>query len=293
VREGKSLASALATAPIAIPALVIGIAKAGEAGQGIGPAIRRAAELSEATAETRAAVRSALAYPLVVAAAGVGAIILLITVVLPRFAAILADLGQTLPASTQFVLRVSTVAKVALLPAAGMIALAFVVWRAWTSTDAGRARWHNWLLQLPLIGSIRLGLGTARMAQSLAALLENGVPISGALLLSARATGDGELEQRVLAARQRIGAGDTISHAIDEAGAATPTTVRLMRAGEESGRLASMLLHAAHIEQQRVDRIVRTGVRMLEPILLLTFASVVAFVAAALLQAIYSVRPTA
>jgi len=293
VREGKSLASALATAPIAIPALVIGIAKAGEAGQGIGPAIRRAAELSEASAETRAAVRSALAYPMVVAAAGVGAIILLITVVLPRFAAILADLGQTLPASTQLVLRASAVARVALLPATGMIALAFIIWRAWVNTEIGRTRWHNWLLQLPLIGNVRLGLGTARMAQSLAALLENGVPIANALLLSARATGDGELECRVLAARQRIGAGTTISRAIEEMRAATLTTVRLIRAGEESGRVPSMLAHAARIEQQRVDRIVRTAVRMLEPILLLTFASAVAFVAAALLQAIYSVRPSA
>ena len=54
-----------------------------------------------------------------------------------------------------------------------------------------------------------------------------------------------------------------------------------------------MLSHAARLEQERADRIVRTSVRMLEPMLLITFASVVAFVAAALLQAIYSVRPTA
>ena len=73
----------------------------------------------------------------------------------------------------------------------------------------------------------------------------------------------------------------------------SPTTIRLVRAGEESGRLPSMLSHAAKIEQQRADQIVKTGVRMLEPMLLLTFASVVALVAAALLQAIYSVRPPA
>jgi type II secretory pathway component PulF len=53
-----------------------------------------------------------------------------------------------------------------------------------------------------------------------------------------------------------------------------------------------MLAHAARIEQQRSDRLVRTLVRMLEPILLLGFAALVALVAAALLQAIYSVRPT-
>ena len=94
VREGKSLARALAAAPIDLPPLVIGIAQAGEAGAGIGAAIRRAAELAEATAETRAAIRSALAYPMIVALAGVGAIVVLLTVVLPRFAAILADDGQ-------------------------------------------------------------------------------------------------------------------------------------------------------------------------------------------------------
>ena len=54
-----------------------------------------------------------------------------------------------------------------------------------------------------------------------------------------------------------------------------------------------MLAHGARIEQQRADRIVQTAIRMLEPMLLLTFASVVALIAAALLQAIYSVRPTA
>src|SRR6185503_16303115 len=80
VREGKSLAAAMAEAPLQIPPLVIGIAQAGEAGTGIGPAIRRAAELTEATAEMQSAVRSALAYPTIVAAAGVCAIGVLITV---------------------------------------------------------------------------------------------------------------------------------------------------------------------------------------------------------------------
>src|SRR5579885_3006189 len=104
VREGHGLASALANAPIEIPPLVVGIAQAGEAGAGIGAAIRRAADLTESMAETRDAVRAALVYPMKIAVAGVCAITVLITVVLPRFAKILADLGQELPASTQFVL---------------------------------------------------------------------------------------------------------------------------------------------------------------------------------------------
>src|ERR1041385_6755196 len=100
IREGRTLASALAPARMETPGVVIGIAQAGEAGAGIGAAVRRAADLTEATADMRAAVRGALAYPLAAAVAGVSAITVLVPVVLPRFARILGDIGQTLPAST-------------------------------------------------------------------------------------------------------------------------------------------------------------------------------------------------
>jgi general secretion pathway protein F len=293
VREGQSLAAALSSAPVMIPGLVIGIAQAGEAGGGIGPAIRRAAELMESSAEMHASIRSALAYPVVVAGAGVLAIGILITVVLPRFAKILADLGQTLPASTRAVLRGAAAMHDGLLPGMIGVGIGLAVWRAWTQTESGRRGWHRLLLSVPLLGSIRSGTAAARMAHSLSALLESGVSIGTAMVFAARATSDAELEARLALARAGVTAGEPLSRALELNHASTPTVVRLVRAGEESGRLPAMLDHAARIEQQRADRIVRTGVRMLEPMLLLTFASVVALIAAALLQAIYSIRPTA
>ena len=293
VREGGTFATALASAPITIPGLVIGIAQAGEAGGGIGPAIRRAADLMESAAEMRASIRSALAYPLVVAAAGFLAVGVLITVVLPRFARILADLGQRLPTSTQLVIDGAAAIRAGLMPGLIAAAIGIALWRAWVQSETGQRTWHRLLLATPFVGSVRRGAGVARMAHSLAALLESGVSMSSALAFAARATGDAELGARLTAARANVTAGEPLSRALDANLAATPTVVRLVRAGEESGRLAAMLGHAARIEQQRADRIVRTAVRLLEPMLLLTFASIVALIAAALLQAIYSVRPTA
>ena len=293
VREGHSLATALGSAPVVIPALVIGIVQAGEAGGGIGPAIRRAADLMESSAEMRASIRSALAYPVVVAGAGAVAVGILITVVLPRFAKILADLGQTLPASTRAVLDGAAILHSAMVPGLAFGAVAFGAWRGWTQSAQGRRAWHRLLLGVPLVGSVRAGAAAARMAHSLSALLHSGVTIASALVYAARATADAELEARLTATRVNVASGDSLSHALELNHATTPTVVRLVRAGEESGRLPAMLDHAARIEQQRADRIVRTAVRLLEPLLLLTFASVVALIAAALLQAIYSVRPTA
>lgn len=293
VREGRTFAAALASAPIAVPGLVIGIAQAGEAGGGIGPAIRRAAELMETAAELRASIRSALAYPVVVAAAGILAVGVLITVVLPRFAQILADLGQALPASTRLVISAAALVRVSLLPAGLLVVTAFAAWRAWTRTETGKRSWHRLLLSVPILGSVRRGAAAARMAHALSALLESGVAIAAALAHAGRATADAELETRIASARASVAAGEPLSRALEMHGAATSTVVRLVRAGEESGRLAAMLGHAARIEQQRAERVVRTAVRLLEPLLLLSFASVVALVAAALLQAIYSVRPAA
>ena len=110
---------------------------------------------------------------------------------------------------------------------------------------------------------------------------------------AAGASGDAAIEARLVQSRARITAGATLSRAVGECRALTPTTTRLIRSGEESGRLGEMLEHAARMEQQQSDRFVQTAVKLIEPVLVFAFAAVVAVVAAALLQAVYSVRPTA
>lgn len=291
VREGQSLGAALAAAPVQFPPVVIGIMQAGESGSGLAPAVRRAAELTERAAATASAVRGALVYPAILTAAGGSALVLLVGVVLPRFAGILADLGQTLPPTTRAVLDAAAIARAGAIPGAIALAAGVVVWRAWVATDRGRLRWHGWLLAVPVIGVVRRSAAAARIGGAVAGLLESGVPIAPALLAGARAAGDAALGQRVMAARDAVVAGAALSRAFAEVDAVTPTVVRLTRAGEESGTLAQMLARAAAMEAERAERLVRNAVRLLEPALILVFGGIVAFVAAALLQAVYSVRP--
>jgi general secretion pathway protein F len=113
-----------------------------------------------------------------------------------------------------------------------------------------------------------------------------------ALRFAARSAGDAAMERRLGAASVDITAGRALSAAFLATDALTPTAVQLLRAGEETGRVSALLAHAARLEQERSERITKTFVRALEPILIFGFATVVALVAAALLQAVYSVRPT-
>jgi general secretion pathway protein F len=293
VREGQGLGAALANAPIALPPLVVGLIKAGELGSGVAQAVRHAAELTERTAATQAAVRGALTYPLVLAAAGVGSVGLLVGVVLPRFAVILADLGQQLPPSTRLVLGAASAARALAVPAAVLLIVSFILWRAWVETEAGRAEWHAVLLAIPVVGVARLAGATARVTAALASLIESGVPVAPAMVHAARAAGDAAVAARLLAAREQVIIGGRIAAAVERHGALTPTAARLIRAGEESGRLAPMLAHAGRLEAARAEEIVKNVVRLLEPALILGFGGVIALVAAALLQAIYAVRPAA
>jgi len=291
IREGKGVGAALAASSLDIPPVVIGIVRAGEAGSGLAPAVRRAAELAESMAATRAAVRSALAYPVILAIAGAGSMALLVGVVLPRFTTILADLGQELPASTRFVLSTFSVARGAALPSLVALAVGIALWRVWVAGERGRTRWHEMLLSLPVLGSYRQSAATARVTAALAALLESGVPLAAALPHAARACGDAAISARLLAARSAIVSGTSVAAAFAEANALTPTGVRLVKAGEETGRLGAMLAHAARLEEERASVLLRSAVRLLEPGLILLFGGVIALVAAALLQAVYAVRP--
>jgi type II secretory pathway component PulF len=291
VRDGKTLADALAASPLNVPPLVIGILHAGEVGSGIAPAALRAAQITERSAATRASIREALAYPTLLAIAGSLSMALLAGVVLPRFTAILTGLNQTLPRTTRIVLGAAAIMRTAAIPAALCAAGVLVAWKLWTRTERGRAEWHAFLFTLPLIGDLRRSAATSRAATALASLLESGVPLASALPYAGRASGDGAEEAMLSAARELIVHGERPSVAFERTDSLTSTAVKLVRAGEESGRLARMLDHAALLEAARTEQAVRGMVRLLEPALILAFGGAVALVAAALLQAIYSIRP--
>jgi len=291
VRDGKTLADALASSPLKVPPVVIGIVHAGEAGSGIAPAVLRAAEIIERSTATRAAIRGALAYPALLAIAGSLSMALLVGVVLPRFAAILTGLNQTLPRTTRIVLGAAAVMRIAAIPALICAAGLLLAWMFWTKTAHGRAEWHAFLFALPFVGDLRRSAATSRAAAALASLIESGVPLASALPYAARASGDAAEEAMLSAARELIVHGERPSIAFKRTGSLTSTAVRLVRAGEESGRLARMLDHAALLEATRTEETIRAAVRLLEPALILAFGGAVALVAAALLQAIYSVRP--
>ena len=290
VRTGGRLADGLRDDAGLSPVLT-GIIAAGEASGDLAPAVMRSAELAEENASLRSAVRGALVYPAILLIAGVCSIGLLVGVVLPRFSAILADTGQEPPPLTRFVLGATTAIEHNAVAGAVIVAIGFIAWRIWTGTATGGVMWHGLLLRLPGVGSVRRAAATSRVCTAMSALLESGVPAAVSLGRAATAAGDPAIESRLAAARAGVTRGESIGIALEESAALTITAIRLVRAGEESGRVAAMFLHAARIEGERARELTRGAVRLVEPALILIFGAIVATIAGALLQAVYAIHP--
>lgn len=291
VRIGRPLSSALSAPALRLPQLVLSLAEAGEATGQLAGTLRRGAEYCDANARLSAELRQALAYPTLLAVSGGISLSLMLGVVLPQFAAILADLGQQLPVSTRLVLWLAETGRFAVLAGLTIAAVVALYVSFLRREAAGRHRLAAWLLVMPAVGPLRRMYSSARLADALALTLAAGVPIRQALILSSEATGDPEISHRAKATNEALKSGVRLSDAMAQTALTTELVIRLVRSGELTGSLSGALQQAARLESGRADRRVRALVQGVEPTLILIFAILVGVVAVAMLQAIYALRP--
>jgi general secretion pathway protein F len=291
VRGGGSLSDALAKHhPRPFSRLYINMVRAGEKGGVLEVVLRRLAEFLESRAAFMDAVISALAYPLVVTTVGAGAIVFLLTFVIPRFASIFDDLRQTIPWPTQILLSLSAGLReywwVGFLLAVGAV----LAWRVWTRTPEGRLAWDRAQLRLPHIGPLRVKIETARFARTLGTMLKSGVPVIGALAVVGEMTSNQILTRAIERVADSVKRGRTIAASLAEHPQFPPLAVHMVRVGEETGRLEEMLLKTAETFENDVRTELKRFIGLLEPAIILTMGVLVAFIVVAMLLAIFSIN---
>ena len=291
VRGGSSLSEALAKHhPRPFSRLYINMVRAGEKGGVLEVTLRRLAEFLEARAAFADALVSALAYPAVILSVGIGAIMFLMTFVIPRFATIFADLGQAVPLPTQILLSISAGFQQYWWVLVLAILAAVLAWRVWTGTPEGRLAWDARLLRLPLVGRISTRVETARFARTLGTMLKSGVPVMGALAV----VGDMMTNQAFGRALGRLAdgvkRGGTIAAGMQAEARFPVLAVHMVRVGEETGRLEDMLLKVADTFENDVRTELKRVLGLLEPAIILCMGMLVAFIVVAMLLAIFSIN---
>jgi general secretion pathway protein F len=291
VRGGSSLSEALAKHhPRPFSRLYINMVRAGEKGGVLEVALRRLAEFLESRAAFQEAIVSALAYPVVVTAVGAGAVVFLLTFVIPRFATIFQDMHQAIPLPTQILLTISETMRTHWWVGALMALAAVLSWRMWTGTPEGRTQRDRLVLRLPRIGELVRKIETARFTRTLGTMLKSGVPVMGALAVV------GEMMTNVVVGRavERLGEnvkrGGTLAAGMAEHPYFPVLAVHMVRVGEETGRLEEMLLKTAETLETDVRTDMKRFIGLLEPAIILGMGVLVAFIVVAMLMAIFSIN---
>ena len=291
VRGGSSLSDALMRHhPRPFSRLYVNMVRAGEKGGVLEVTLRRLAEFLEARAAFRDAIMSALAYPIVITAVGAGAIVFLLTFVIPRFATIFSDLGQTIPLPTQILLSVSMTARQYWWVAPPIVLGVVLVWRVWTSTAEGRLAWDQWLLRMPIVGPLVMKVETARFTRTLGTMLRSGVPVLGAMAVVGDMMNNQAIAGAVTRISQDVKRGGTIAVSMREHAPFPRLAVHMVRVGEETGRLEEMLLKVADTFEADVRTDLKRVIGLLEPIIILGMGVLVAFIVVAMLLAIFSIN---
>ncbi len=293
VRDGGALATALARHPESFSRLYVGLVRAGEAGGTLAATLERLALMLERERSLRATLSSALIYPCVLVVAAIGSITLLLTQVVPQFVPLFEQSGAALPRPTQILIDLGDLASGYGLYALLGIALLTVAMRELLRHPGLGLVADRAMLHVPVVGYLLREVLAARFCRTLGTLLNNGVPLIGALAVVRETLGNlagvEALDRATLSAKGGAG----LSGPLQAAAVFPARTIHLLRLGEETAQLGPMALRAAAIHEENTRIGAQRLIALLVPAITLVMGAAVGGIIAALLLAMLSLNDLA
>jgi len=290
VRGGASLSAALESHGRLFSRFYRNMVKAGEASGALDAALARLAEFMERSRELRDSVLSALLYPIVLVVVGILSMAVILGLVIPKISQMFAEAGQQLPWFTRIVVAAGgLVENYWWLMALGIVGI-YIFMRRQYADPVARSRWDGRLLRLPLVGALIARLEAARFTRTLGTLLGNGVPLLDAIAIAKEVVANQVIADGIRRVTEQVRQGEGLARPLTEARVFPPLAGHLMQVGEESGNLEAMLMQLAQIYEREVQSALRRLMAVLEPILILGLAVVIAAIILSVVMAILSIN---
>ncbi|MBI4444186.1 MAG: type II secretion system F family protein, partial [Acidobacteria bacterium] len=253
VEGGSTLANALREHPKVFDPLVVNMIEAGETGGILDTILQRLAGYVEKAVKLRAAVKSALIYPVTIVSIAVIVVGMLLWKVVPIFANMFASMGVALPLPTRIVVGLSnfigTFGWVFIILGAGV----YFAFRSFYKTEGGRYTIDNVMLRFPVIGNLLRKIAVARFTRTLGTLITSGVPLLEAMNITAKTSGNAVVERAIIKVRKAVEEGRNITDPLKETEIFPNMVTQMIGVGEQTGAMDAMLQKIADFYESEVD----------------------------------------
>jgi type IV pilus assembly protein PilC len=288
VDGGMAFSKALTKHPKVFSAFSLNLIKSGEIAGRLQECLNYLADYLEREYYLISKVRGAMIYPVFILAALLLVGILVIVMVIPQLTSILIETGQELPLPTKIVIALSNfVITWGWLLLLISVAMGLFLWQ-YLKTKQGKILWDKLMLKLPVFGKILQETYLARLADNLSALVKGGVPIIQALDVSGQVIGNAVFRGIILQARDEVKMGRTISSAFEEHGEFSSLFCQMIKTGEKTGKLESILGKLSVFYNKKVENMVNNLSQLIEPILIICLGVGVALLIFAVFMPIYN-----
>lgn len=286
VNEGSSLANAMEAHPKVFTGLYVNMIRAGESSGALDVVLLRLADFTEGQSRLRSKILGTMMYPAIMVLVGVGIMIVLFTVVVPRITLIFKNANAQLPIQTRILIGTSELLAnwwFVLFPSLALFGWLF---SRWLKTKGGTAWKDRFMLRMPVFGFLVRMLAVARFTRTLGTLLSSGVQLLSALDIVKNIVNNGVMAKAIEDAREAIREGEAIANPLRRSGQFPPIVIHMIAIGEKSGQLEPMLFKVAESYETQVE--VRVGMltSLLEPVMILIMGGVVGFIVFSILMPI-------
>ena len=289
IRGGSSLSVAMSKHPRAFSQLYHRAISAGEQGGSLEETLRQMANHIERSSVTEKKIKSALRYPIVVFVVAIAVVGLLVTFVLPSFTSLYSAFGAELPTLPRMLIGMtdwfSLYGLWLVLGIVAAIGMTFVYIR----TPAGKTWWHRTLLSMPVFGRINLLNQLSRACRTIALLFKVGVPLPEIMAVAIYGTTNNIVSGALTEVQQELIKGEGLSRPMARRKLFLPLMVQMAGVGEETGNLDKTLATVAQAYEAESEDKTSSAVAMIQPAMTMVIGGIVAFIAIALVQAMYSV----
>jgi len=288
---GMPLADALAQYPRSFPPVYVAMVRAGETGGFLDTVLAQIADFRQRERDLKGRVTSAMIYPAVLATLAIAVMGFLLTYFIPRFAAVFAEFGGSLPWLTRAIVATSDFVVEHGLAGLVVVALAVVGVRRALASESGRRFVERAVLRIPALGRVVARFALVRFCRMLGTLLGAGVPLVTALEAARQAIGNQTLADTVTQAVDAVQGGSPLAQGLGTGPQLFPASVvEMVAVGEEAGRLDAELVRLADSYESELDRQLRTLVALAEPAMLFVMAALIGTVVIGMLLPIFTLQ---